>query len=76
LLLLYRALSITIRRLFSGQLSYQIVVLEITLQNCVANGCKDELDILCVCGAGKVRVYGLVWLPVELEECVENENLD
>ncbi len=43
------------------------------LQDGVLDRCEDEADVLCVCGAGEVRVDDLVAIWVQIHKHLQDE---
>ena len=54
----------------------QVIVLKVALQYGVPYRRKDEHDVLGVCRLREMGVDRLRWLPIELEERVQDEDLD
>lgn len=55
--------------------SDQVVDLQVALQDVVLDGVEDKADVVCVGGAGEVRVDYLLLVEVEAGKRVQNERL-
>lgn len=55
--------------------SDQVMDLQVALQDVVLHGVEDKADVVCVGGAGEVRVDYLLLVGVEADKRVQNERL-
>lgn len=53
--------------------SHQVVLLQVQLQDGVLDGCKDEADVLGICGAREVGVDDFVTVGVQVHEHFQDE---
>lgn len=53
--------------------SHQVVLLQVELQDGVFDGGENKADVLCVRGAGEVRVDDLVAVRVQVHKHLQDE---